>query len=164
MSDINIYIFLFIVKTIGGALSNYRLILMKEGNRIGATIVTGLSTFTWVLSMALVVDNIQENLLVAVPFVLAVVCGNYLGSTLDSFFSSGNTMTTIIASEKNEKLIELIKKSGFDVITVPAKGRDANKKVIMINSTRKKQKTLSNILNNDEFKSCVIYEKVEEVC
>jgi uncharacterized protein YebE (UPF0316 family) len=158
-----LYITIFLIKTIGGGFANYRLILMKEGNKSLSMLIGLFASLCWVLSMGLIVDNVFENFLVIIPFVLGVVVGNYIGVFLDKYIKSGNILTTIIISEENEELINILKREGFEVNSFPAKGKDNNKKLVMIKNSRKTHKNLIEKIKEAEFSNFIINEKIEEV-
>lgn len=121
MTGINAYIAIFIIKTIGGGLANYRLILMKEGNKFGTALVTMFSSLTWILSMGLVVGNVSEDMFIIIPFVVAVVLGNYIGIFIDNKIKTGNVLTTIITSDENKEIIEIMKKTDLKFILLKQK-------------------------------------------
>lgn len=162
MTGINAYIAIFIIKTIGGGLANYRLILMKEGNKFGTALVTMFSSLTWILSMGLVVGNVSEDMFIIIPFVVAVVLGNYIGIFIDNKIKTGNVLTTIITSDENKEIIEIMKKNGFEVHSFKAEGMDENKKLIMITTQRKQQQNLMNKMKESRYSNFIISEKIEE--
>lgn len=160
--QIIIYLIVFIVKALDGTLSNYRLILLKEGNRIGVLIVNIFASIFWLISVALVVDNISTDPFIVFSFVLGLVVGNYIGVLLYKSFKSGQILTTVIINEKNENLIDQIKANGFKITTFSAEGKDSKKKVIMIAVPRKKQDFLLNTIKTNDESNFVINENVEE--
>ena len=163
MEMITMYLTIFLIKTIGGGFANYRLILMKDGNKILAMVVGLFASASWILSMGLVVGNISEDLFVIIPFVLAVVSGNYIGIFLNKYIKSGSILTTIIISEENEKLIDILRSEGFEVNSFSARGKDKNKKLVMIKNSRKKHNDLIRKIKETEFSNFIINEKIEEV-
>lgn len=157
------YLLVFIMKLINGGLSNYRLLLMKEGNKISASLTTVFATLTWTIAMAFVVGNFKEDPFIVLPFVLGVVGGNYLGIMIDNYFKSGSILTTIILNDKNRQMLLELKAENFSVTSFIGKGMNDKKEIIMITSPRKRSATLFNILKNNGDENFIISEKVEEI-
>lgn len=162
MTGINAYIAIYIIKTIGGGLANYRLILMKEGNTLVAAIVTVLSSLTWILAMGLVMTNINEDYFIILPFVAAVVTGNYIGIFINNKIKTGSILTTLITNEKNDHILKELGESGFEVHSVSGEGKDEKRRVIFIKSSKKEHSKVINQIKEKNFKEFVINERIEE--
>lgn len=163
MDTAKIYLTVFIIKVIGSALANYRLILMNDGNKTGVFITSFFSTLSWILSISLVMEGINEDPFISVPFVLGIVTGSYLGIFFDKHLKSGKILTTVVTTDKNIKLLDKIKKEGFEVASFKAEGKDGNKEVLMIASSRKKSFNLLNLIKANNKNNFIIGEKAEEV-
>lgn len=158
-----IYAIVFIMKLINGGLSNYRLLLMKEGNKVMASLTTVFATITWTLSMAFVVGGFKEDPYIVLPFVFGVVGGNYLGIMIDNYFKSGTVMTTIIINDQNRSILTKLKSEKFTVTSFIGKGMKDKKEIIMIAAPRKKTSSLIDILKSSNGDKFIISEKVEDI-
>ncbi len=162
MQNIMIYLIVFVVKALDGTLSNYRLILLKEGNKLGVSVVNIFASLFWLISVALVVDNITSDPIIVFPFVLGLVVGNYIGTFLYNSFKSGQVLTTVIVNEGNKELLNQLNNNGFKVTSFSAEGIQSNKKVVMIAVPRKKQGLLLSVIKSNDDSNFIINESVEE--
>lgn len=156
------YLIIFIIKSIGGTLSNYRLILMSEDNKIGAFIMNFFSTITWIVSVSMVFNGISKDPFIAIPFVSGILVGNYIGMFLDQYIKAGKILTTVITDNNNLSIIEEIKNEGFHISSLKAEGKDGNKKVLLISSNRKRHSKLLDIISHSNT-SFTIAEKAEKI-
>jgi uncharacterized protein YebE (UPF0316 family) len=163
MTGITSYIIIFLIKFIGGGLANYRLIMMKEGNRLGVMILTVFTSLSWILSMGLVVGNFNEDFFVTIPFLLGVVGGNYLGMYINNKIKTGHILTTIIVEDNEEKMIEVLQNLQFDIKVFKAKGRDNNKKVVLIKTKSSEHNNLVQVMKDLNVNNFLINERIEGV-
>jgi uncharacterized protein YebE (UPF0316 family) len=163
MTGITSYIIIFLIKFIGGGLANYRLIMMKEGNRLGVMLLTVFTSLSWILSMGLVVGNFNEDFFVTIPFLLGVVGGNYLGMYINNKIKTGHILTTIIVEDDEEKMIEVLQNLQFDIKVFKAKGRDNNKKVVLIKTKSSEHENLVQVMKDLDVNNFLINERIEGV-
>ncbi len=157
------YVTIFLIKFIGGGLANYRLIMMKEGNRIGVSVLTIFTSLSWILAMGLVVDSINEDIFVVIPFLLAVVGGNYFGMYINNKIKIGHVLTTVIINNDELDLIKKLKELNFDIKVFKATGKDNEKKVVLIKTRTSEHKTLIQTMKDLNANKFIINEKIEEV-
>jgi uncharacterized protein YebE (UPF0316 family) len=163
MTGVTSYIIIFLIKFIGGGLANYRLIMMKEGNRLGVMVLTVFTSLSWILSMGLVVGNFNEDFFVTIPFLLGVVGGNYLGMYINNKIKTGHILTTIIVEDDEEKMIEVLQNLQFDIKVFKAKGRDNNKKVVLIKTKSSEHENLVQVMKDLDVNNFLINERIEGV-
>lgn len=163
MASITTYITIFLIKLLGGGLANYRLIMMKEGNRLIVSFLTILTSLSWILSMGLVMVNFNDDIFITLPFLLGVVGGNYVGMFVNDKIKTGHILTTIIIDEDKINFAKNLKELNFDVKVFDAKGKDSNKKVLIIKTKSSDHKNLVNIIKDLDISSFLINERIEEV-
>ena len=163
MENLNLYLIIFIIKLVSSTLSNFRLILMANGNKKSAGTVSIFASVAWLASAALVLEDVSSDPFLALPYVAAIVVGNYLGAYLDSSYKLGKSFVTVITDKTNNDLLGKIKNQGFEVTSFDAEGQKDNKKVLMISTERREKSKLFFIIQGDKDKSLIIGENAEEV-
>lgn len=159
----SIYAIIFIVKLISATLGNYRLILMSRGSKTAVGIVSLFASAAWLVSTALVVDDIASDPLIGAPYILAIVCGSYIGDYLDKKLKLGTSLVTVIIDDDEGKLKNTLIEEGFKTTTFNGKGLHDNKKIMIIATERKDKTSLLNLIHKKSSHNMIIGEKAEEI-
>ena len=142
---------IFITKIIEVTVGTLRLILINKGYRREGTILSFVEILLWTFVASSVLLGLVEAPIKGIVYSLAYSAGIYLGSRIEGIVAMGRVLIQAIVSDENsEVLINGLREKGYAVTTVDAKGRDSNKKVLMIYANRKgMDKIIEEILSLD---------------
>ena len=151
------YIFIFVSKIIENAIGTLRLIVVSNGKKILGAILQLIIALVWVLSTGLVVVNVNKDPLKIVFFCLGSLVGSYLGSIIEEKLALGSNMLTCI-TDKNNGMIDYIRKRGYALTCVEGKGKDSDKNVLFIMIKRKEMYKVVKMLKRKDKNSMIISE------
>ena len=155
-----IYILIFIFKIVENALSTLRLIVVSNGKKKIGAILQGITGLIWVLTVGIVIIDINKDIFKIVFFVLGSIAGSYLGSVIEEKIALGNNMLICVVKEKYE---EKIKKelSNYKITTVCEK--DTTYSILLILLKRKEINKVSKRIKRIDNDSIIISEKAKYI-
>src|SRR5574344_394668 len=149
MNGIVLYLIIFMSKVIENALATLRLIVVANGKKLLGAILQFLIALVWVIVTGAVVTNITEDPLKVVFFALGSLVGSYFGSYLEEKMALGSNMLMAIVDINLGNIISSeIRKEGFAVTVMDGKGKEKERKILMIMVTRKKRHHVVNVIKN----------------
>lgn len=141
-STIWVYLFIFFGKIIEVSISTLRIVLIGRGERIVGFFCSLFEITLWLFITGSVLANFTSDPVKVVVYVLAFGSGVYLGSWLEEKLAFGLCMVQIItpSAEDALKLENQLRKNGFGLTIVDAKGIDSAVRT-MINVTLKRKRS-----------------------
>ena len=143
---------IFFAKIIEVTLGTLRLILLNNGYRREATMISFLGILLWTFVASRVIIGIAEAPIKGIVYSFGFCIGVYLGSRIEGFIAMGRVLIqTIVAKENAESTITCLREKGYVVTTMEARGRDSEKMVLMIFAYRKgKEEIIAEIMQLDK--------------
>ena len=139
-SSIWVYVFVFFGKIIEVSIATLRLVLINRGERIIGSIVAILEMSLWIIVTGTVLMNFQKDIIKVIVFVAAFATGNYFGSLLENKLAFGLCSIHVILNEhqSTDDLIEQLRTERFGVTILDGKGKDGERKLLMVSIKRKR--------------------------
>lgn len=143
-----IYVVIFLQKIIENALSSFRAIVYTAGHKHLGALIIGINTLIWIVVITIILKDLNDDPIKIVIYGLGQVFGNYIGIVIEEKLAIGDSLLYIIIRNDNEKEItENLRKDGFGVTSIQAKGYTKNKKsLLLIVCKRKQKKQISEIV------------------
>ncbi len=136
-----IYAMIFFAKIIEVALATFRLVMITRGERLIGAIIGFVEVIIWILVVSQVIKDITSDPLKIVVYALGFSIGNYLGSYLEERVGIGTVRVEAIVTDFGNNIItDTIRKKGFAVTEIAAKGLNLDRKMLIINVSRKEAK------------------------
>lgn len=159
-----VYILIFIAKISELAMVTLRTILTARDEKLINALLCFIQISIWVVSTATVINNVTEDPMRIVAYVLGCTVGCYVGMVLDEQLAIGQNMLTVIIDGENGKdLTKIVRDDGYAVTVLQGKGRERDKLVLMIATRRKKQKRLIKIIKDAVPEAMIIRESISTV-
>lgn len=154
-----IYIIILFSKILENALATVRLIVVANGKKVLGAILNTVVSIIWVFTAGIVIVDISEDLLKVLFFCLGSGIGSYVGSYIENKLALGNNLLMCIIDKKEITMVDTLREKGYGITTISGYGKDTEKYILMIFTTRKKRRKLV-----DEIKSlnnnCMIISEV----
>lgn len=155
--NILVYIFIFISKIIENALATLRVIVVANGKKVmGAFLQFGIALI-WIFVTGTVVINLHKDPLKIFFFSAGSFVGSYIGSLIEEKLALGDSLITCITDDEN--LIKMLKLKGYNITTI--KGEKEHGHILLIAVTRKKKRSLINMIKEYDKKASIISENVK---
>ncbi len=157
--NILVYIFIFISKIIENALATLRVIVVANGKKVmGAFLQFGIALI-WIFVTGTVVLNLHKDPLKIFFFSAGSFVGSYIGSLIEEKLALGDSLITCITGDEN--LIKMLKLKEYNITTIKGEREQGEKNILLIAVTRKKKRSVINMIKEYDKKASIISENVK---
>lgn len=102
-------------------LGTIRIMYVARGIKVLSAILGFFEVLIWLFAIGQIVSNLT-NVVNYIAFATGYALGNYIGITIEEKLSVGVLMLRIITKEKAGKLVDALRKAGFGITAIDAKG------------------------------------------
>jgi uncharacterized protein YebE (UPF0316 family) len=135
---------IFFARIADVSLGTIRIIFISKGFKLLSFIVGFFEVLIWLLAINQIWSDFSNPLLL-LAYAAGFATGNYVGIYLDEKISIGNSMIRIIVIKNSKKLVNELKKNGYQLTVIDGHSADQNTEVKMI-LVVVKRKELKNVL------------------
>jgi len=137
---------IFIAKVIEVTIGTVRNILIVKGYRAPAVLLALVEITIWVFVASQVINGISESPMKGIAYALGYTAGIYFGSVVEKKLAFGKTMVQVITTPDNGiVLADILRKQGYGVTSVEAKGKDEKRCILMILANRRGNEMIDKI-------------------
>lgn len=138
-------------------LNTVRFMLTMKGYRIIAPLVSIVEITIYILGLSMVLNRLN-NPINLVVYALGYAVGIGVGIKIEDYLALGYIMVTVILPSSTEQvnLPEILREKGYGVTQSFAFGRAGERMVLEILSTRKNERTLYQLINDEESQAFII--------
>ena len=113
---------IFVLRLIDQSLTTVRALVVSKNPVLGAFI--GLvESAIWILAVSQVIKDINDPVLIA-AYAFGFAGGTLLGIQLEKFIGIGSAVVRVFSPSKSARVAKKLRKKGFMVTEINAKGRD----------------------------------------
>ncbi|HOC97193.1 MAG TPA: DUF2179 domain-containing protein [Candidatus Pacearchaeota archaeon] len=135
---------IFFARIADVSLGTIRIIFISKGFKVLAFLVGFFEVLIWLLAINQIWSDFSNPWLL-LAYAAGFATGNYVGIYLDEKISIGNSMIRIIVIKNSKKLVNELKKNGYQLTVIDGHSADQNTEVKMI-LVVVKRKELKNVL------------------
>lgn len=118
-----------------------RLILVIKGYRLGASLLSMVEVFIYLMGLTIVLDNLDNPINIA-AYCLGFGLGVYIGSRIEEYLALGYLTVQVIVDSLQEELPSQIRALGYGVTSWPAEGKDGKRLMMQVLVKRKREHEL----------------------
>lgn len=155
--DGSILIQIFFINFSYVTLNTLRFMLTMKGYRIAAPLVSMLEITIYIVGLSLVLDHIDSPINIFV-YALGYAVGISVGIRIEDYLALGYIMVTVIlpVDELKPNLTSLIRDEGYGVTQSFGEGRDGQRVILEILSTRKSERALYKLIKELDSRAFII--------
>lgn len=128
---------IFFARLVNVALDTVRFMMTLRGQRVASWILGFIESVIFVLVIGSVLTNL-ENPLNVIGYAAGFATGNVVGMMIEKRLAIGYIHFNIISKDHSTEIADALRKQGYGVTEIPARGRESN--FMMIDcSVRRKQ-------------------------
>jgi uncharacterized protein YebE (UPF0316 family) len=127
---------IFLLRVIDMSLDTMRMLFVVRGKKPIAWVLGFLQSLVFVIAISTVLANLN-NVLNIVGYAAGFATGNVLGMFIEERLAIGHIAMRVISSKKGSGIAAALRKAGFAVTEIQARGRDG--KVALLNSSIKRR-------------------------
>ncbi len=159
-----IYLIIFAAKVTENALGTLRLIVVANGKkRIGA-FLQFIIALIWITVTGVVIVGISEDPFKILFFAFGSGVGSLVGSIIEEKMAMGSNALNAIVDKTLEPQISLaLREMGFAVTSIDAQGKDRERKLLIIVTSRRKRKKVVDIIEQIDNRAMVFSENLAAI-
>jgi uncharacterized protein YebE (UPF0316 family) len=123
---------IFLLRVIDMSLDTMRMLFVVRGKKPIAWILGFLQSLVFVIAISTVLANLN-NILNVIGYAAGFATGNVLGMFIEERLAIGHIAMRVISAKKGSTIPDALRKAGFAVTEIQARGRDG--KVTLLNSS-----------------------------
>lgn len=152
-----ILIQIFLINFSYVTLNTLRFMLTMKGYRIAAPLVSMVEITIYIVGLSLVLDHIDSPINIFV-YALGYAVGITVGIQIEDYLALGYIMVTVIIPVDDLKpdLTNLIREQGYGVTKSYGEGRDGQRVILEILSTRKSERALYKLIKELDERAFII--------
>ena len=156
--NILLYIIILVSKILENALSTVRLIVVANGKKLLGAILNTVVSIIWVFTAGIVIIDISEDLIKVLFFCIGSGIGSYVGSYIENKLALGSNLLMCIIDKNELETIKKLRQKGYAITTISGYGKDTEKYILLIFTTRKKRNKLVEDIKSLNNKCMIISE------
>jgi uncharacterized protein YebE (UPF0316 family) len=119
----------FLARIIDVTIGTLRIIFVAKGLKYFAAILGFFESLIWLIAITQVMQNLN-SWQTYVAFACGFAAGNYVGVVLEERLALGNLLIRVITLREADELVDVLRKSGYGVTSVDARGETGPVKLI----------------------------------
>lgn len=131
-----IALLIFVLRVINQSLDTLRILVMMRGRKLASWILGFAETTIFVVALSTVINNL-DNVLNIVAYAGGFATGNVLGLMLEKRLALGHILIRVISPKRGSAIMETLRKDGFGVTEIPARGKDGAVTLLNLSIRRK---------------------------
>ncbi len=154
---------IFCARILDVSLGTVRTVLTVKGKKGYASLIGFIEVLIWFIIVQEAMNTDETSLLIAVSYAGGYAAGTFIGGFISQKFIPGNFGVQIITSVKNENMIETLRKEGYAVSVISAKGREDDKLMLFIEIDKKRFEHLQALVRSIDEKAFLVVNETKMV-
>jgi len=121
---------IFLVRIIDVSMGTFRTISVVKGKTLLATLIGFIEVFIWFIIVREALNTDETSIFIAISYAGGFATGTFIGGILSKKFIKGILNVQIITEKENMDIF--LRENGFAVSEVDIKGKDEQKKYMLI--------------------------------
>ncbi len=139
------YLVILAAKIVEISMMTFRYVMITKGERLIGSIIGFFEVTLWLMIVSNVISGISEDPYKVIVYAFGFSVGIYTGSKIEEKVGIGNVRIEAIVGADRE-LADDIRKAGYGVTVVEAKGMNYDRQVLIINLRRKEASKVSKLI------------------
>ena len=156
---------IFLVRICDVSLGTIRMIITVKGKASIAALIGFIEVLIWFLVVREALATDVGGIFVAFAYSAGYATGTLIGSYLSNKFISGNLTLQIVLSNRDEEAINSIRKAGYAVTVIEAKGQDEEnpKYMLFMEINKKRLGNIRKLIKNVDEKAFIVVNETKLV-
>lgn len=156
MSSFLLGLAIFAGRLVDMTLNSFRVSFTIKRKKFFAACAGFLEATVWFLAVKSAMNTESKSMFIILGYALGFALGTFLGTLLSSKFDNGRICVKIITSDKNDALIEELKKNNFYLSIFDCHGAVREHYMIYIITTKKEFEEIKSIVERVDEKAFII--------
>ena len=161
-ADVLNALLIFGLRVVGMSLDTIRVLFVMRGKKGYAWVLGFAQAAVYLIAITSVLSNL-DNVLNILGYAAGFATGNVVGMWIDDKIAVGHTHVRIISSTLGAAIAERLRKHGFAVTELPARGRDGMVTMLTCNVLRKRVNEVRDIVRGIDDSAFITAEEIRPV-
>ena len=135
---------IFALRLVNQALDTVRFLMTIRGRNTVAWVLGFFETAIWVLTLSAVISQLN-NILYVVAYSAGFATGNTVGVKIEERLALGHSFLRIISRKKGGAIAGRLRKEGFGVTEIPARGKSGTVTILNVSVRRRDVKKVHDL-------------------
>lgn len=153
-------VIIFFARICDVSLGTVRIIFVSRGMRFRAALLGFVEIFIWIVVVAQLIQHLH-NWVNFVAYAGGFAVGTYLGITIENKLKVGTVLIRVITDMDPGELIDRLRKAGFMITSVKARGGEGPVEIIFMVVKRKRWDEAVSIIESFDFNAFYSIEDVK---
>jgi uncharacterized protein YebE (UPF0316 family) len=127
---------IFVLRVCDMSLDTLRMLVVMRGRKLVAWVLGFFQAAIFVLAITSVLKDLN-NLLNVLGYAAGFATGNVVGMWIEERLAIGHVQLSIVSSRRGSAVAEMLRKTGYAVTEIPARGRDGMVSMLSCSVLRK---------------------------
>jgi uncharacterized protein YebE (UPF0316 family) len=127
---------IFLLRVINQSLDTLRVMMMLRGRKLASWVLGFAETAIFVIALSSVITGLN-NVLNIIAYSAGFATGNTLGMWVEDRLAIGHINLRIVSPKRGSALVDRLRKAGFGVTEIPARGKDGTVSLLNLSVLRK---------------------------
>lgn len=153
---------IFILRVLDMSLDTLRVLVVMRGRKSIAWLLGFFQASIFVLAISSVLNNL-DNPLNVIGYAAGFATGNVVGMWIEEKLAIGHTHINVVSSRFGAAIAESLRKAGFAVTEIPARGKDGTVMLLNLSVLRKYVDQVHKIVNGVDSSAFITAEDVRPI-
>jgi uncharacterized protein YebE (UPF0316 family) len=153
---------IFLLRVTDMTLDTLRVLVVMRGRKGTAWILGFFQAGVFVLAISSVLQNL-DNLLNVIGYAAGFATGNVVGMLIEERLAIGHIQLSIVSPRRGSAVAENLRKEGYAVTEIPARGKDGTVNLLHCNVLRKNADRVRKLVNEIDEEAFITAEDVRPV-
>ena len=135
---------IFALRLFNQAIDTVRFMMTIRGRKLAAWVLGFVETTIFVVTLSAVISQLN-NLLYIVTYSAGFATGNTVGMLIEGRLAIGHVHMRIISPKRGSAIAEKLRKEGYGVTEIPARGKDGTVTLLNVSVRRRQVKRVHQI-------------------
>ena len=146
---------IFFARLVDVSLGTFRTINTVKGKNFVASLIGLVEISVWFLVVKEALNTENSSYLIVLSYALGFSVGTYIGGKISSMFIKTNLEVQVILTNKNEKVIKLLRDNGYGLTIIEAKGNNNSKYMLYIQIKNRSLAKLKRLIKTEDSKALI---------
>lgn len=151
---------IFFARLVDVSLGTFRTINTVKGKDLYASLIGIVEITVWFLIVKEALNTTNNSFWIVFSYAMGFSVGTYIGGKISKLFIKSNLEVQVILSNKNDKLINLIRNAGYGITVINSNN---NKYMLYINIKDKSMQDLKKLINKNDKNAFIVVNETKYV-
>ena len=154
---------IFALRVMDMSMDTMRTLFVVRGRKRISWALGFFQSVIFVVAISAALAEVAKNPLAVLGYAAGFATGNVVGMYIEDRLAIGHIQFTIVSSRRGQVLVDELRKSGYAVTEIPARGKDGTVSLMQVSVLRKDRDTVETVVLETDPEAFVTAEDVRPV-